>query len=165
MLYDAFVGQMDGSLSTPGIGEERQEPHFARGKHFIGVLDRHILGNTQSVVFTMEAVGSDYLLRFFLPLYAREYKKLTKSNYLPVLRSKHYLAVGCGEHRGIRYACCAVKFPSHRGAHVMFNALQRLSRELEKYVSYANMGVMLSISVYMSTSSGKSKVIKEPLPF
>ena len=141
-LYDAFAQQMDGSLSTPGIDGERQGTHFAGGKHFIGVLDRHISGNTQSVVFTMETVNNSYLLRFFLPLYGREYKRLLGSRYTPALRSKHYLTVGLGEQAGIRYAYCVLKLPPYCGVGGLLDGMTRMGRELEKYLAPANMGVL-----------------------
>jgi hypothetical protein len=131
-LYEEFNRQMDSDLD---LDKDQQEIQFAKGNRFIGVLDRHIMGNTQPVVFTMEAVNSDFLLRFFLPLYAGEYKKLVKSNYVPPLRSRQYLAVGFGEQKGIRYAYSAVKMPPHRGAYGMINALERLGRELERFVA------------------------------
>ena len=141
-LYDEFARQIRVNLPAPDIDNKRLEAHFTSDRGFIGVLDKHILGNTQTVVFTMEAVNNSYLLRFFLPLYGREYKKLLASRYTPVLRSKHYLTVGTGEQRGLRYAYCAVKLPPHRGAFSLINALEQLGKELEKFLAYANMGVL-----------------------
>lgn len=136
-LHDAISEQLASRPLIHSLGpygrESHRTVHSAR-RHFVSVLDRHILERSQSVVFVIEITDDYCLLKLCCPLMLAEYDRVSGSGYVPPVRSKIYLAVGFGMNRDVYYAYSAVKLSPHGRANEFFDALALLGRELEEYI-------------------------------
>lgn len=115
---------------------QRQGLALADTRHFIAVLENHILERTASVVFSIELTEDCCTLRFCRPVTQKEHDQLEASGYVPRLSSKVYLSVGTGTSGGILYAWAAVKISQYSSVIDLFDALFLLGKELEKLLLY-----------------------------
>ncbi len=123
------------SLRTLSDGDrQRQGLALTGARHFIAVLENHIMERTASVVFTIELTEECCIMRFCRPLTLKEYDRLAAAGYVPVLRSKVYLSVGLGRSRGVSYAWASVKLSQYSSVIDLFDALFLLGKELERYL-------------------------------
>ena len=137
-LYDALITQMDNkppvlAMRTLSLFDrERQGLALIQGRYFISMLDKHILEQTQSVVFIIEVTDDFYLLKFCCPLTADEHERIAALNYAPILKSKHYLTVGL--ERSCPHAYAAIRLSQYSSVIDLFDGLFVLGKELEKYI-------------------------------
>lgn len=140
-LCEAATRQMEANPVTLSIRwaspyeKDWHRQATTKRQHFVCVLDRHVFDHTQSVVFVAGLAEDTCLLKLCCPLTSREYDRIARSQYLPLLRSKVCLSVGFGEMGGIPYAYVAVKMSPTSSVIEMFEAMERMGRELERYVT------------------------------
>ena len=102
-------------------------------KYFVVIIDN--LDLDSPVVLSTEVTKDACVLRYCYLLSEDEHERLTASQYVPRLRSKICLTVGLGESGDIPYAYSSVKLPPYGNAIELLDALYRLGRELEAYLS------------------------------
>ena len=133
-LYEALVRQLENSplvlaQTLSRFERNRRKLAHARRKHFICLLDRHILEQTRSVVLVIEYTGDYYMLKLCCPLTKDEYDRLAALNYVPILREKHYLTVGLES--SYPHAYSAIRLSIRSSVMDLFDSLFVLCRELE----------------------------------
>ena len=135
------------ALPSIGVGDMR----------VMGMISLSIIAVLLSVSLLHNRLTAETLKArelFIINQQAKEYCRQVQDKYEAVMTVMHYLPK--------LYATLQayIQKQDYDGLQAYFS--KHIAPELDKYICEH---MMLSISVYMSTSSGKSKVIKEPLPF
>lgn len=107
-------------------------------KYFVAVIDDRVLDG--AVVLSAAATKDACTLRYCYPIYQTKSMQLAASGYTPMLRFKIPMAVGIDECGGIPYAYCSAKLPPYGSAVDLFDALVRIGRELEAFLTHTKAG-------------------------